>query len=605
MSISVVDDLLADAASSTSRLTKAQHEILQRVDKLRARLAEGALRVAVLGQFKRGKSTLLNALLGTQLLPTGVTPITSIPTFIKYGERVSATITLKDREQPLVITDPSEIGEGLTRYVSEDKNPENRLAVGGVELALPSTFLACGVILIDTPGIGSTLQHNTAAAEAVLPECDAAVFVLSADPPITDMEVAYLRKIRELIPRIVFVLNKIDLLTGDDRTSAERFLFNELKQRIPLPEPGAIFGVSARDASNANARHDKVALESSGVPSLQTYLGDELARGKNAIVYATGVKRSIALVGELLFQNEFEQKALMLPQTVLEQKREAFELAALEFETERKTLSDVLSLSRKQLLRELEAETDRLWKAALQDMRTLIQAASGRPLAIVKGHISAHLSDCFDDSFRRAVSNFQQQTTKSLSVHRDRAARLAGSVRKVAADIMEIPVVDVHPEEFMDIKHEPYWVTVETPPSITNISTNALANLLPAAMRARRERKQFIKDAEAAVLRNVANLDWAIRQNIDDAFRRFELSLDEQLATSLGATREALSMAVQRHRDRTQESRADVEEGTRAIGRLSKALKALQSLEVDDAYSELGLSGYGPMASTNSSTALR
>jgi ribosome biogenesis GTPase A len=73
-----------------SHPTAAQQELLVRLSRLRTRLDEGLLRVAVLGQFKRGKSTLLNALLGVPLLPTGVTPVTAIPTFIKAGPKTTA-----------------------------------------------------------------------------------------------------------------------------------------------------------------------------------------------------------------------------------------------------------------------------------------------------------------------------------------------------------------------------------------------------------------------------------------------------------------------------------------------------------------------------------
>jgi GTPase SAR1 family protein len=69
----VVDSLLAEAVSSVTKSTNAQEEITGRIERLRKRLSEGVFKVAVLGQFKRGKSTLLNALLEMQLLPTGVT----------------------------------------------------------------------------------------------------------------------------------------------------------------------------------------------------------------------------------------------------------------------------------------------------------------------------------------------------------------------------------------------------------------------------------------------------------------------------------------------------------------------------------------------------
>ena len=133
---------------------------------MRHRLAAGRFQLAVLGQFKRGKSTLLNALLGVDALPTDVVPVTAIPTFL--------------------------------------------------EVFLPSELLACGLLLFDTPGVGSTFRHNTAAADAVLAECDAALFVVSPDPPITEVEVQFLARVRQKVERVIVVLNKIDTLEPDE-----------------------------------------------------------------------------------------------------------------------------------------------------------------------------------------------------------------------------------------------------------------------------------------------------------------------------------------------------------------------------------------------------
>ena len=132
--------------------------------------------MAALGQFKRGKSTLLNALLGMPLLPMGVTPVTAIPTFIRAGDSTRIRITFDGDKEPIIVSDGEEIPEILENYISEARNPHNRLRVAGVAIEAPSEFLRQGVTLIDTPGVGSTFLHNTSAAEASLAECDAAVF---------------------------------------------------------------------------------------------------------------------------------------------------------------------------------------------------------------------------------------------------------------------------------------------------------------------------------------------------------------------------------------------------------------------------------------------
>ena len=122
-------ELLTRAISSVRQPSEAQREILDRMTALRSRFDAGLLRVAVLGQFKRGKSTLVNALLGAPVLPTGVTPVTALPTFISAGVNTRLTITLRGGQEPIVTTAIFEIPRVLERYVSETQNPHNRLGV--------------------------------------------------------------------------------------------------------------------------------------------------------------------------------------------------------------------------------------------------------------------------------------------------------------------------------------------------------------------------------------------------------------------------------------------------------------------------------------------
>ncbi len=168
---------------------------------LRERLAQERLQVAVLGQFKRGKSTFLNALLGDPVLPTGVVPLTSIATFIRFAAVPSMRVSFLDgrvTEEPDAAHGET-LREQLARFVTEEGNPQNRLRVARVDVGYPAAILSHGIVLIDTPGIASTLRHQTDAAIEVLRECDAGFFVLSVDPPVTEAELVYLDRVR---PRI-------------------------------------------------------------------------------------------------------------------------------------------------------------------------------------------------------------------------------------------------------------------------------------------------------------------------------------------------------------------------------------------------------------------
>ncbi len=206
--------------------------------------------MAVLGQFKRGKSTLLNALLGVPLLPTGITPVTAIPTYVHPAKaRCCASNSTAAAPRFNRLTQ-SEFATVLQRYVAEAANAGNR-AGRSVEVAVPSRAFSDQIILVDTPGVGSTFIHNSRTAEAALSDCDVGVFVLSPDPPITEVELEYLNVIRRFIPKLYFALNKIDLLSPAERDVAVSFLANVLSDKLGDGNEPCIFPLSAKAALSA------------------------------------------------------------------------------------------------------------------------------------------------------------------------------------------------------------------------------------------------------------------------------------------------------------------------------------------------------------------
>jgi GTP-binding protein EngB required for normal cell division len=178
------------------------------LDALRGRLAERRLRVLVAGEAKRGKSTLINALLGRALLPMGVTPLTALATTVRYGQEENAAAVFRDgREENFPLS-------ALDDLVTERGNPGNRRNLASVAVVVDAPVLARGVELVDTPGTGSVYAHNTAEAEAALETMDAAVFVLTADPPVSASERELMARVAELSVTLFVVLNKADYLAG-------------------------------------------------------------------------------------------------------------------------------------------------------------------------------------------------------------------------------------------------------------------------------------------------------------------------------------------------------------------------------------------------------
>ncbi len=573
-----VGELLARAQASIARPSEAQALLLGKVGDLQARLDEGRLRVAALGQFKRGKSSLLNALLGAALLPTGVTPVTAIPTFIRAGTRPRARIALDDDKKNVVESEGEEVAPVLDQFISESRNPHNTRRVASVSIEAPSEFLAEGVILIDTPGVGSTFKHNTAVAEAALTECDAALFVLSADPPITEVEIAYLEKIRRLIPRILFVLNKADLLDEAEKADAAHFLETTLSERN-IAAPEGVFLVSSRRGLQAKRDGDRQALETSGLARLEGALRKQMSQQKQAILDVTGRARAIDLIGDLLFQSEFEYKALLTPEDELRRKAQIFEESAQSFAEERQRLSDLLILDRKRLLRDLQAETERIWaEGRAAAMRVIDEIGeSGVETLETRKKIARALAAYFEQALGESVSVFREKMKAAAAAHQERAGALIGLVRRTAADLLEIQASATRNEAVFQARREPYWVAPEPSLSMIDASAVAISRLLPAGMRRRRARAALIADTERAALRNVANLDWSLRQNIGDSIRNFERSLTEQLDQALRSTREALAMAIEKRAARREAVEADVAEAEGVVDALTNVLAELRA----------------------------
>jgi ribosome biogenesis GTPase A len=204
-----------------------------------ARLAEGRLTLAVLGEFKRGKSTLINSLLGAEVMPVGVIPMTSVPLLVQYGDEYQVMVELVSGE--CVQVDPT----ALSAYATETGNPGNARGVARVLIQHPAQILSSGVILVDTPGIGSIHAHNTQAAYELLAQADAALFVLSVDSPASRAELDFLAAARGQISRLLFALNKADLLNAEELQEATGFVRSVFEQVAP-GEGAAVYAISAR-----------------------------------------------------------------------------------------------------------------------------------------------------------------------------------------------------------------------------------------------------------------------------------------------------------------------------------------------------------------------
>lgn len=226
---------LADLADEFNAARIASH-----ARALAERVSEGRFYVACVGQFKRGKSTLLNALVGESVLPTGIVPVTTVPTIIRYGPSPSARVRFEKAEWTEIAL------SAVEDFVSEEKNPENAKGVLGLEIFLPSPLLSGGMCLVDTPGLGSVFAGNTEATQSFIPQIDAAIVVVGADPPLSGEELQLVETVGGEVRDLLLVMNKADRTTDMERRAAAEFTRRMLEQRLKRAAP-VLFEVSALD----------------------------------------------------------------------------------------------------------------------------------------------------------------------------------------------------------------------------------------------------------------------------------------------------------------------------------------------------------------------
>jgi GTPase SAR1 family protein len=261
---------LATLASASGEDTEAAKS----TDRLN-HLASGTFVVAVLGQFKRGKSTLANALLGAEIMPADVEPATATINRVVYGRVPRATMCMRDGStQPVPI-------DSLARFVTK-LSEESSAAAAAIDEALiefPARMCLNNVQLLDTPGLDDVDASMTARTTSVLSRIDAALLVTSALAPLESTEIDVLRDLTQHVDvtRIFIVLNHADLLAPVHRP---RILEAAAKRAAKaLGRPGEhIFLVSAREALAAKLAKDDARFAASGFQALEDALEQFLVR---------------------------------------------------------------------------------------------------------------------------------------------------------------------------------------------------------------------------------------------------------------------------------------------------------------------------------------
>lgn len=177
--------------------------------------------IGVVGQAKRGKSTLVNAWLGKRddsLAPIDMLPATNVVSVFGFAEKTQARVLFSEKDRSPLSIDPAEI----RNFVCEKGNPGNHKGAKSIEILGPFTNLDQRMVLVDTPGADNALStiHDMVLID-YLPRLDAVVFLVTADEPLIESEMELLRNVKSSdVGKILFAMNKADKVDEDELAEA-------------------------------------------------------------------------------------------------------------------------------------------------------------------------------------------------------------------------------------------------------------------------------------------------------------------------------------------------------------------------------------------------
>ncbi len=359
-------------------------------------LESGEVSLVVLGEFNHGKTTVVNALLGEEVLPMGITPTTSVITHLVHGEEPRARLK-PPRQADFEELDYDDLGETIRDATEDGDEPEY------VEIAHPNEFLGDGLKLVDTPGVNDISRQKVEITYGYVPRADVILYVLDATQILKKSEVVFIRErlLKANRDRILFVLGKIDALDEEEAREVEAYARQRLETLIG---PVQLFSFSARDALERQLEGEEPSDE---FVAFRGYVQQFVREQKEAIVLDS------ALGGALRIAAVMEQNLAI--------KRQGYRLEKEDLEARIEAVHDKLRESRKLIAENLDRVDERVGDIAAttrHNLRVFTENfVEALPVQIERADakdVKRYLADWIQDTFREWLEEEGQEIAESL-----------------------------------------------------------------------------------------------------------------------------------------------------------------------------------------------
>ncbi len=512
----------------------------EQIAALRERLDAARLRVLVAGEAKRGKSTLINALLGRAVLPAGVTPLTAVTTTVRYGDDPRAEVRYGDgheEKQPL---------SALPDLVTERGNPGNRRRITGVTVYLDAPVLAGGVELVDTPGTGSVFEWDTATAHEALQAMDAAVFVLAADPPVSAAERDLYATVAGLSVTTFTVLNKADHLDPAGLAEAAEFTRRVLAEaaggRGDQGGGGRVYALSARAALDG------------GDPGFAEFAADftaYLAGRRVTDLRSSAVMQAQRIARSLLDEVALTERAAQLAAGDAADRVARFGERLAEVVVRGQDAVAVVSAESARLLKALndaaEADAPRLAGDVARDLAQVLDGElHGASAAEIERRgrerlaaLTVAAAEAWREQRRRTIEDSLARTDARLAADLKTALDV---LRDSAVELLGLDLAVPEPGGRLAEDRRFFYTTAEDPGQ-TELLAGAIRRSLPGESGRRRAREHLRREAVSLVESQLGRARGDLQYRLSEASRALARSVRQRYADATDRMQAALRAA--------------------------------------------------------------
>jgi ethanolamine utilization protein EutP (predicted NTPase) len=421
----------------------------------------------------------------------------------------------------------------LSKYVAEENNPRNQFCVKDVHIGCPSAILQNGTMLIDTPGFGSTFVHNTRTALDTLVDCDAALFLLSADPPMTQTEIEFLKQVQQYVPRIFFILNKIDLLQGKDIEKVDRFIRQMLISNLGYSSDVNLFHVCAAEAEKAiQNTPDETDWSAGNMEQIKTEILEFMVREKYfTLSQALNDKLKDAFEGIISsLQKDADEKKS--PLELL--KKEKDELAA-RFDEIRKNMEKDLKLIQiekdaviKYVNEKISSHKEQIEEQVFAHLDNLLADSSGG-ISWIQGLATAtgtFIIDSFANLYLSMVARINKPVRKAALLHSKEYSAITDSVQGFVSGANRKSFL-LEKLENIEIGTEESWKAGNVAQKL-DTRFGWSDHLRSSQSKARRIRQRWDEIIKASIAAEFDSLESHLKEIVDRVFEKIKSLLSEE-----------------------------------------------------------------------------